>query len=265
MDEIRDKRVFAESTTAISAYVAADIGVVNLQLGDTRIGEFRLVLPCTAFDITVIEGEVVVATDEDVFVGSDETFHGLGFGPAVAVGGDDDIIAGGPDGRVARFVDDTWIELGWLNRITAIADGFIGTSDGLFQSDGLSPTGLSGINDIATGRIPHAATDAGLYSLGNGWQRELKGGFWCVTADSHPGGQGLLASTPTDCYHNQSGGWEPFALPGDASVVDGVFADGIYLLTYDGAILSTSESEWRKQLLGVRRAIGIEIPERKKV
>lgn len=265
MDDITDKRVFTESTTAIRAYVAADIGIVKLQLGDARVGEFRLVLPCSAFDITVVDGEVVVATDEDVFVGSDETFHGLGFGPAIAVGGDDGIVAGGPDGRLARFVDDTWIELGYLNRITAIADGFIGTPDGLFQSDGLSATGLSGINDIATDGIPHVATADGLYSLGNGWQRELKGVFWCVTANSHPDGQGLLASTPTDCYYNQSGGWEPLALPGQASVVDGVFGDGLYLLTTDGIILSTSGSEWRHQPLGLRRAIGVEIPERKKV
>lgn len=265
MGSLSEDRVFAASTQPATAYVAAGIGVLRLQLGPHRIGEFGIAYRCRPHDITVTDNQIVVATDEDVIIKTSDTFERLGFGPAVAVGGDTAIVAGAPDGRVARYTDNEWTDLGTIGRITAIEGGLIGTPDGLYKIENLSSAGLSRINDISRNGTPYVATDSGLYSFETGWHREINGAFWSVTTGSTEETPHVIASTPTACYRRETDTWNELTIPDQGSVVDGAFGNGLHLLTADGVVLTNTGSSWRQQPLGVNRPIGIEIPERKTV
>lgn len=89
---IDEKRVYDASEGPTPVYVVGDFGVARVNTSDDLVGEFGLSHRCTARDAAGRGGRVVVATDEDVLVGTatgdaDETeFQSLGVGPAVAVG-----------------------------------------------------------------------------------------------------------------------------------------------------------------------------------
>ncbi|ELK49809.1 hypothetical protein D320_18192, partial [Haloferax sp. BAB-2207] len=65
---IDEKRVYADKSGKQTAYVAAGVGVVTVDVSDDLVGGFRIDRRCTALDAAGSPGEVVVATDEDVLL-----------------------------------------------------------------------------------------------------------------------------------------------------------------------------------------------------
>ncbi|WP_408956687.1 hypothetical protein [Natrinema sp. 74] len=289
MDSIEEKRVFGDREGALTAYVASAIGVVRVRVAGDTVGEFSLCERCTARGIAATPSSVAVATDEDVrafslkdgtdeagsdapVAAGDETFAETGFGPAVAVGYDGgDLLAAGPDGRVARRSrgTDEWttLESDFGAAVRAIDGDLLGTEDGVYRvhDGGLDHAGLTDVRDVSAAGIPLAATADGLYKLGNGWLAVLEGAFETVAADprSEPG-RLVRAHAVSDAVYEYAADdeWQPLEGASEPSdrVVDVGYGDTVYAVTADGTFLSASDGGWRTRTLGVTDVAGLAIP-----
>ncbi|PGF16022.1 hypothetical protein CP556_07760 [Natrinema sp. CBA1119] len=313
MDSIEEKRVYGDRAGAVTAYVASAMGIVRVRVAGDTVGEFGLCERCSARDIAAGPAAVAIATDEDVRVlaledgagtnrsggdgGDDEnvgdasiateeeTFVGTGFGPAVAVGYDDDgdLLAADPDGRVACQSADSseWTALAdeTVAPVRAIDGDLVGTADGVYrvQDGGLDHAGLTDVRDVSAAGVPLAATADGLYKLGNGWMAVLEGAFDAVGADprSEPG-RLVRAHAVTDEaiyeYAPDDDAWRESDRSTD-SVIGFSYGETTYAVTEQGAFLAGvgrsggtghvgSDGEWRTRTLGVRDVTGIAIPRR---
>ena len=241
------------------AYVATGQGVATVRISGDQVGRFGLAHRCQARDVVTTDGAVVVATDEDVLVGPD-SFEGLEFGPATAVGldGSDGVLAADEHGRVARSNDGEWTTLGTVGAVRAIADGFVAAADGCYrvEDDGLASAGLDAVRDVASSEgIPLAATDDGLYRLGNGWLREREGAFTVVAAgDDH-----AHAATADALFERDGDDWRAVDLPVADSVVGVDYGECVYAVTESGTFLVDADPEttadgaggWRSRSLGL--------------
>ncbi len=278
MLSIEEKRVYDDRRGAVEAYVASGVGVCWVRVADDIVGEFGLVARCNARDVAAGDEAVAVATDEDVRLlalsdADDAAFEPTGFGPAVAVGYDGgDLLAAAPDGRVARRRDDEWVALEspFDGEVRAIDGDLVATADGLYRvhGDALEYAGLSAVTDVSAAGVPLAATDDGLYKLGNGWMREREGRFDAVGADplSEPGRlERAHAVAGSTVYEHVDGEWREFA-EADEPVVGVGYGDALYAVTEGGTFLAASadgESDadaWRSRLLGVTDVSGLAIP-----
>jgi hypothetical protein len=245
---IDEKRVYADRTGADEVLIAADQGVVAVSLSGDRVGEFGLDHRAAARDVAAAGDRRAVATDADVLVGD---YDPTDFGPAVAVGFDGDaLLAAGPDGRIARL-DDGWTTLGDVEAPRAVDGGMIAAESGVHQvvGDDLRHVGLDGVHDVHGRGMPLAATDDGLYRLGNGWMDELDGAFGVVSADSvddraHAAGEeGLFAREAV-------GEWVPVDAP--VAPVDVGYTDAATVaVTETGTLLTDAGDGWRTRELGV--------------
>ncbi|MFC4249597.1 hypothetical protein ACFOZ7_22140 [Natribaculum luteum] len=280
MLSIEEKRVYDDRRGAVEAYVASGVGVCWVRVADDIVGEFGLVARCNARDVAAGGETVAVATDEDVRVlalsdaDDDATFEPTEFGPAVAVGYDGgDLLAAAPDGRVARRRDDEWLALEspFDGEVRAIDGDLVATADGVYRvrGDALEHAGLSAANDVSAAGVPLAATDDGLYKLGNGWMRERDGRFDVVGADplSEPGRlERAHAIAGSTVYEHVDGEWLEFA-GADEPVVGVGYGDALYAVTEGGIFLAASvdgesdaDDAWRSRLLGVTDVSGLAIP-----
>jgi hypothetical protein len=249
MDDIDEKRVYADRTGAATVLVASERGVVAASLSGDRVGEFRLDHRATARDVAADGTRRAVATDEDVLAGG---YEPTGFGPAVAVGfdGDGDLLAAGPDGRVARLDGGEWTTLGHVETPRAVDGGMVAAADGVWtvRAD-LAHVGLADVRDVHGGGTPLAATAGGLYSLGNGWMLERDGGFDVVSADA--GGDRAHAVGDAGTVARESlGEWRPVETPADPVDV-GYTADATVAVTETGTLLADAGEGWRTRELGV--------------
>lgn len=255
MDDIAEKRVFDDRTGERATLVAAADGLVRLSVSDGRVGEFTLVDGRPATDVASEPGEhaLLVGTDRDVLVGT--TLVETGFGPAVAVGFGEAPLAAGPDGRLARLVDGDWEELARLPDVRAIDGGLVATTDGVYRADG-TYVGLDASRDVAAPG-PLAATDAGLYRLGNGWQSVRDGPHTVVASD----GRRAHAATADRLIARSDGGWDPVSLPDSGQVVDVGYGESVVVATADGQVLTSGDgrTDWRQTHLGVHgvRALAV--------
>jgi hypothetical protein len=246
---IDEKRVYADRTGADEVVIAAEQGVVVASLSDDRVGAFGLDHRAVTRDVAADGDRRAVATDTDVLVGN---YDRTDFGPAVAVGfGGDALLAAGPDGRVARL-DDGWTTLGTVETPRAVDGGLVAAEDGVHRvvDDGLRGVGLDGVRDVVGRGPPLAATDHGLYRLGNGWMGELDGAVHAVSADAaddraHAVGEtGLVARRAV-------GDWRAVDVPADELVDVGYTATATVAVTADGALLADVGDGWRTHELGV--------------
>jgi hypothetical protein len=261
---IDEKRVYADRTGAETVLVASDRGVVVASLSGDRVGEFRLDHRTVARDVAAAGDRRAVATDEDVLAGGYET---TGFGPAVAVGFDgEDLLAAGPDGRVARLDDESeWTTLGHVETPRAVHGGMVAAADGVWMvDDGLRNVGLGGVRDVHGRGMPLAATDAGLYRLGNGWMDELDGAFGVVSVDSAERRSASSRTQSGDAADDRAhavgaagtfaresiGEWTAVETP--AEPVDVAYTDAATVaVTEGGALLADAGEGWRTRELGV--------------
>lgn len=289
MSDMAEDRVYADRADGAVAYVAAETGVVAVSVAGERVGRFRIDRPGTARDVAADGDRLVVATPEDVLVGSgasagdggddgaDLDYEPAGFGPAVAVGVDaGDLVAAGPDGAIGRLVGDEWFEIADIDHEPRAVDGaLVAAADGVYRADpdGLDHVGLDDARDVAAAG-PYAATGHGLYELGNGWIRAVEGSFDAVAAArgrAHAAGDRILARS--------SGEWHPTAaaVPGrvagiaHAGAGDAADPGGTYAVTADGTVLASAsdgldaggpDGGWRSRTLGVDGVGGVAVPDR---
>jgi len=249
---IDEKRVYADRTGADEVLIAADQGIVVASLSGDRVGEFGLDYRAAVRDVAAAEDRRAVATDADVLVGD---YDPTDFGPAAAVGFDGDaLLAAAPDGRIARL-DDGWTTLGEVDTPRAVDGGMIAAESGVHQvvDDGLRHVGLGGVHDVHGRGMPLAATDDGLYRLGNGWMVEHDGAFGVVSGEeprssgadrAHAAGDGGLFA------REAVGEWVPVDVP--AVPVDVGYTDAATVaVTETGTLLADAGDGWRTRELGV--------------
>jgi len=260
---IDEKRVYADRTGADEVLVAAEQGVVVASLSGDRVGEFCLDHRTGARDVAAAADRRAVATEADVLAGD---YDPTDFGPAVAVGFDDDaLLAAGPDGHVARLGGDgAWTTLGRVDEPRAVDGGMIAAADGVHQvvGDELRNVGLADVRDVSGRGMPLAATGDGLYRLGNGWMDDLDGAFDVVSADPRSAGSRRETDTADDRAHavGEAGvfvreavaEWSPVDAPTDDRIVDVGYTEGATVaVTETGTLLADAGDGWRTRALGV--------------
>ncbi|SFR85258.1 hypothetical protein SAMN05216559_0060 [Halomicrobium zhouii] len=264
---LSEKRVYEARREATRAYVASGVGVAHFDASDDQIGRFGLDRQCVARDVAGADDRLLVATDEDVLVGSEDGFESTGFGPAVAVGVGEVLLAAGPDGRVARLTDGAWETVGQVDDVRAIDGDLVAAAEGVYQAeraDGLdlSHDGLEDVRDVAAAG-PLVATDSGL-SAGDGdggWDRVLEGRATVVASD----GEHAHAVVDGTLFERVDGTWRDADAP--AGTVVGVAYDrGTFAVTDDGRVLLDPETAkdgspgWRTRSLGLTDVVGVAIP-----
>jgi len=269
---IDEKRVYADRTGADEVLIAAEQGAVVASLSDDRVGEFGLDYRAAVRDVAAEGNRRAVATDEDVLVGD---YDPTDFGPAVAVGFHDGaLLAAGPGGQVARL-DDGWTTLGSVKTPRAIDGGMVAAESGVHQvvDDGLRNVGLGGVHDVVGRGLPLAATDRGLYRLGNGWMDELDGAFRVVASEEPRSSGGREAdgseASETPRATGEAGDrthavgeagvfareavddWRAVDVPTDAPVDVGYTEAATVAVTETGTLLADAGDGWRTRELGV--------------
>ncbi len=258
---LSEKRMYGEKRPETHAYVASGLGVTRVETAGGQIGRFSLSERCNARDVAGGSGEVAVATDEDVLVLTDDGFVPTGFGPATAVGYDGAGLLAAGEGRVARYADGDWAELGTVDDVRAIDGDRIAAADGVYALPSLDRLGLIDVADVAG---DYAATESGLYRRnGDDWTEVRSGSHRAVAAD----GERVHAAAADGLYELTAGGWEPCALPATERVVDVVHGDDTYAITENGTFLVATAAEatadgqggWRQRSLGVPDVVGVAV------
>jgi hypothetical protein len=252
---IDEKRVYGAKKGRVDLAVATGMGVARVAVSGDKFGEFSLAHQCTARDVAAGPDALAVATDEDVLVGSIGSFEGTDFGPAVAVGYDgEDLLAAGPDGRVAHNADGAWETVGEVDEPRAIDGGLLGAADGIYRvGDGLSHAGLSDVRDVAATGTPLAATAEGLYYLGPGWAKALDGAF--ETVDS--AAERAHAATAGTFHERVDGEWYDREVPVGEPIRGVAYGEGTYAVTVDGTVLVDAGDGWRTRNVGLRDVAGL--------
>jgi hypothetical protein len=269
---LEEKRVYAATSGRTEAFVACGVGLARVAVSDALVGEFGLVWRGDARDVAAGAGRLAVATAEDVLLatggaGGEPAFEPTGFGPADAVGvgrgdGRDDaerVVAAG-EGRVARLDETEWTTLSALDGVRAIDGDLLAAESGVHRLDG-THVGLPSARDVASAGLPLAATDDGLYYLGNGWMDAHDGAFRTVASD----GERAHAATDDALYERGDApeDWAPVDLPAGGRVVDVAHAETTYAVTDDGTLLAydPAEEAWRDRPLGLADARAIAVIE----
>ncbi|WP_128476720.1 HVO_0234 family beta-propeller protein [Halorussus pelagicus] len=291
---IDEKRVYDASEGPTPVYVVGEFGVARVDTSDDLVGEFGLAHRCTARDAAGRDGHLAVATDEDVLVGvfgdepdedddaSETEFRALGVGPAVAVGFADGGAGGGlvaarEDGTVVRegipresASDDApdWTELDELDDVRAIDGGLVAAASGVYrvEDDSLRHVGLESVRGVSATGVPLAATDDGLYELGNGWLDALDGEFRAVSASDadasvSAGTLGRAHAAGADgLFAHEDDEWRAVELPVSGEVVALDQGEGTYAVTAEGTFLLSVGDGWTHQILGLRGVEAVAAP-----
>lgn len=273
---LSEKRMYGRTREETHAYVASGLGVTRVETAGGQIGRFTLAHRCAARDIAGENGEIAVATDEAVLILTDDGFAATDFGPATAVGYDADGLVAAGEGRVARYDDGEWWEMGEVDGVRALAPDLVAAADGVYGLPGCAHLGLHDAADVAG---PFAATADGLYrrdaqegTVGarENWTPVRSGAHSVVATD---GGRVHAADVDTLYELADHGGaspephWRSCELPVRERVVDVTHGDDTYAITEDGTFLVNTADDatadgrggWRARSLGVPEVVGIAV------
>jgi len=278
---ISEKRMYGQTRPETHAHVASGLGVTRVETAGGQIGRFSLSHRCSARDIAGANGEIAVATEQSVLISTDDGFVETGFGPATAVGYDADGLVAAGEGRVARYDDGEWWEMGAVEEVRALADDLAAAADGVYGLPGCAYLGLHDAADVAG---PFAATADGLYrrdategTVGprENWAVARSGAHSAVATDgTRPGDGGRVHTADADgLYELAHDGaspdphWRPCDLPVRERVVDVTHGDDVYAITEDGTFLVNTADDatadgrggWRARSLGVPEVVGIAV------
>ncbi len=272
---ISEKRMYGQTRAETHAYVASGLGVTRVETAGGQIGRFSLSHRCSARDIDGANGQIAVATDDAVLVSTDDGFAETGFGPATAVGYDTDGLVAAGEGRVARYDDGEWWEMGAVDDVRALAPDLVAAADGVYGLPGCAYLGLHDAADVAG---PFAATADGLYrrdaqegTVGprENWLPVRSGAHSVVATD----GTRTHAADSDGLYELVDDGaspdphWRPCDLPVRERVVDVTYGQDTYAITEDGTFLVNTADDatadgrggWRSRSLGVPDVSGIAV------
>ena len=261
---VAEKRMYGDRREETIAYLACTMGVARVALSDDQIGRFGLEHRCLAHDIAGVAGQLAVAADEDVLLGSEGSFRPADFGPAVAVGLDETVVAAGPDGRVARLTGDEWLTVGHVDDVRAIDGDLLATADGVVRVDDGELVALAGGTavDVAAGG-PYAATAAGVARFAGNWTVEADGDPSLISAERD--GNRAHAVVDGDLLERTDGEWRP-ADPPEAGIVDVAYNEATVAVTGDGTVLidpvtaKDGAPVWRSRSLGLAGVVGVAVP-----
>jgi hypothetical protein len=269
---IDEKRVFSSKAGKTEVFVATGVGVVAVDVSGDRVGGFRIDHRCTARDVAGRDGRIAVATDEDVLLAPG--YEPTGFGPAACVGlTADRVVALGEDGRVGTLPFEApldgestpWRTVGTVAGGRAVDGRLVATDEGVVRlgSDRLRPAGLSAVNDVAAAG-PFAATDEGLFYLGNGWMT-IDDGSWTVVDAAVDGDRAHAAGLPGVRRQTGTdrGAWEAVSddFGTDGEPVGFAYGDGfVCAVTAAGGFVVDAGDGPRTQALGLRDVGGVAVP-----
>jgi hypothetical protein len=263
MSSIDEKRVYGPDSDGTALFVASETGLARVAVVGTRIGEIELLDRDATHDLALHDGRLAVATDEDVYLGTDTDAESTGFGETTAINSDGTLLAAAPDGTVARRTGGEWQNVGTVAEPRAIDGSLIAAADGVYRCSDTDcqHVGLDAASDVAAPGTPHAATAEGLYRLANGWLPVLDGSFTMVCTDratTSPGAIGRAhAASAGTLYRHADGEWTTVDAV-DREVVDVAYGSaksgsgsGVYAVTADGTLLSETDDGWRDHPLGL--------------
>ncbi|MDS0260129.1 hypothetical protein NDI56_12060 [Haloarcula sp. S1CR25-12] len=273
---LSEKRMYGQTRPETHAYVASGLGVTRVETAGGQIGRFSLAERCSARDIAGANGEIAVATEESVLISTADGFAETGFGPATAVGYDADGLVAAGEGRVARYDDGEWWEMGTVDDVRALAADLVAAADGVYGLPGCAYLGLHDAADVAG---PFAATADGLYkrdaqegTVGprENWAIVRSGAHGVVATD----GARVHAADADTLYELADHGgaspdphWEPCDLPVRERVVDVTYGQDTHAITEDGTFLVDTADDatadgrggWRARSLGVPEVVGVAV------
>ncbi|PSP72226.1 hypothetical protein BRC86_12820 [Halobacteriales archaeon QS_3_64_16] len=276
MSSLDEKRVHDPNTEPERAVVASDTGTALCSIAGGRLGSASLVHRAVAADAATDGERIVLASEEAVLELDGGVIEELGYGPASAVSIDDRgrVLAAG-EGGLARLEDGEWHSIrpvgpnGPAGEIRAIEGDLLASTAGVYRitSGELRYSGLGAARDVTSVGTPRAATDTGLYALGNGWLEEHNGEFSMIGADPEPSSPGALgrahAAGLGGLYEHVEAGWQRRAVPTEERVVDVAYGETTYAVTEDGTLLIADDGKgnerWRTHPLGLQgvRALAI--------
>ena len=252
---LAEKRVYADSGGATTAFVASDVGLVRVSVSDDIVGEFSLERRGPTTAVASDGARLAIGTPEDVLVADGSEFHETGFGPATALGYHNGLIAAG-NGRLARYEEDeSWTTLAEIGAVRAIDGPMVAAESGIHRLDG-THVGLDDAYDVTTAGTPLAATDAGLFYLANGWMNALDGSFTAVSGDENRAHAATGGDIVARSAENE---WRSVELPTNGEITAITHGDGVYAVTETGEFLATVGDGWRHRSIGVMGVSGLAV------
>jgi hypothetical protein len=263
-DASEERRLFEPRDGGALAYVTGDLGILRVDLGPDRIGEFSLVERCQAKAVAVDDSLAAVGTDETVLIDTGDGFTSTDFGPAMAVGVEDGtVFAAGPDGTVARREGaDDWQPVGTVSDPRQFDGRSLAASDGVYRVGAELERSYDGGARDVTGEGSRVATDDGLVRHESGaWHREYDEAASVVAGSYALDAEGLLERTG-DRWDRRAtpAGTDPVALV-DGTCLYAVTDDGQFLVSVPGERATDGQGGWRSRTLGVRGVTGLGVRE----
>ncbi|MEF8820985.1 MAG: hypothetical protein V5A52_01795 [Halovenus sp.] len=274
-----ERQLFGDRREERTLFVASELGVTRIAVAAAQVGEFSLIERCPATDVAADAETLLVGTDESVLVDTGDGLDSLEFGPAVAVGIDDDwLYAASPNGTVARFDRDLLTEgntpaesTAWetISEVTGPRrfDGDLLAAEGGVYRVGtsLELLGLDDVHDVSRAG-PLAATASGLYYHEDGeWVSAHDGTATAVVSDA----DSAHAVIDGALFERVDGDWQELDGPTDSQPTLLAYVGTLSVIDAAGSISVAADPEtstdghggWRSQALGLRGPTGAASPD----